>query len=38
MSNTKDLFLVVKRENLYIVLMVCLDNINDYGREDERVF
>ena len=37
-SNTKDLFLVVRTGNLYQVLMVCLDNINDFGLEDERVF
>jgi len=37
-SNTKDLFLVIKKGNTFEVLMICLDELNDRGGEDESVF
>ena len=37
-SNTKDLFLVVKKDVTYQVLMLDLDEVNDIGDYDETVF
>jgi hypothetical protein len=37
-SNTKDLFLVIKRGMIFEVLMLDLDELNDKGDEDETFF
>ena len=37
-SNTKDLFLVLKRGNIFQVLMLDLDEVDDKGSFDEQAF
>ena len=37
-SETKDLFLVIKRGNMFQVLMLDLDEVNDRGEVDESVY
>ena len=38
LSATKDLFVVIKSGNMYQVLFVCLDLLNDHGADDESVY